>query len=94
MRWEARHLQRYKEEGMKHSHHASGHEAKSKSHAKSAAAAAAGPVGEDGSMELQIREAAYYRYLARGAEVGHDLEDWLQAESQLLESDESKDISH
>jgi hypothetical protein len=94
MRWKARHLQRYKEEGMKHSHHASGHEAKSKSHAKSAAAAAVGPVGEDGSMELQIREAAYYRYLARGAEVGHDLEDWLQAESQLLESDESKDISH
>jgi len=78
---------------MKHSQHASGHEAKSKSHAKSAAAAA-GPVGEDGSMELQIREAAYYRYLARGEEVGHDLEDWLQAESQLLESDESKDISH
>jgi hypothetical protein len=90
----ARHLQRYKEEGMKHSHHASGHEAKSKSNAKSAAAAAARPVGEDGSMELQIREAAYYRYLARGAEVGHDLEDWLQAESQLLENDESKDISH
>jgi len=45
-------------------------------------------------MEVQIREAAYYRYLARGAQVGHELEDWLQAESHLLETGKSEDTSH
>ena len=30
-----------------------------------------------------IATRAYYRYLARGREDGHDLEDWLQAESEL-----------
>lgn len=28
-----------------------------------------------------IREAAYYRYLQRGCEPGHELEDWLAAET-------------
>ena len=28
---------------------------------------------------------AYALYLARGSENGHDVEDWLQAESELLE---------
>lgn len=30
-----------------------------------------------------IREAAYYRYVARGYEHGHDLEDWLAAEAEI-----------
>jgi hypothetical protein len=78
---------------MKHSHHTSGHEASRKAHPKSdpAAAVSAQPEGE---MEVQIREAAYYRYLARGAEVGHDLEDWLQAESELLENGKAATTSH
>jgi Protein of unknown function (DUF2934) len=80
---------------MKQSHHASGHEAqsKSKSHAKSGPATAES-ARHDGDMEVQIREAAYYRYLARGAEFGHDLDDWLQAESQFIEIEKSRDVSH
>jgi Protein of unknown function (DUF2934) len=33
--------------------------------------------------ETMIREAAYYRYLQRGCAHGHDLEDWLAAESEI-----------
>jgi hypothetical protein len=33
--------------------------------------------------EQQIAQRAYTLYLARGAEDGHDLDDWLQAEQQL-----------
>jgi hypothetical protein len=78
---------------MKQSHHASRHQAKSELLA-GGALAPAGPAGHDGGVEVQIREAAYYRYLARGAEAGHELEDWLHAESQLLEDGKSEDISH
>lgn len=78
---------------MKHSHHASGHVAQPKSYSKSPPATAGATRG-DGDLGVQIREAAYYRYLARGAEVGHELEDWLQAEAQLLEAGEARDISH
>lgn len=78
---------------MKKSNHASGHEAKSRSRAKSGPAAAA-PARHDGAMEVQIREAAYYRYLARGAELGHDLDDWLEAESELLDNGKSTDVNH
>ena len=35
--------------------------------------------------EQQIAERAYALYLARGAEHGHDVDDWLQAEQQLCE---------
>ena len=37
------------------------------------------PVAED------IERRAYQNYLGRGATDGHDLEDWLQAERQVLE---------
>jgi hypothetical protein len=30
-----------------------------------------------------IREAAYYRYLRRGLDNGHALDDWLAAEAEL-----------
>ncbi|KAB2313657.1 DUF2934 domain-containing protein [Betaproteobacteria bacterium SCN2] len=33
--------------------------------------------------EGMIREAAYYRYLARGCCDGHDVEDWLLAEAEI-----------
>ncbi|HYR90090.1 MAG TPA: DUF2934 domain-containing protein [Terriglobia bacterium] len=36
------------------------------------------PISE---AEIQLR--AYERYLARGCEDGHDLEDWLEAERAL-----------
>lgn len=38
----------------------------------------------DISQEL-IAHRAYALYLARGAEDGHDLDDWLQAERELQE---------
>lgn len=73
---------------MKHSHHTSIHEAPPKAHPTSDPAAA-GSADRDGDIEVQIREAAYYRYLARGAEIGRELEDWLRAESELLENEKS-----
>lgn len=38
------------------------------------------PVVED----IEVR--AYHLYLGRGASHGHDLDDWLQAERQVLET--------
>ena len=32
----------------------------------------------------EIAQRAYEIFLARGGEPGHDLNDWLQAESELL----------
>ena len=32
----------------------------------------------------EIAERAYEIFLARGEEPGHDVDDWLQAESELL----------
>ena len=36
--------------------------------------------------EDAIAQRAYALYLARGCEDGHDVEDWLQAERELLET--------
>jgi outer membrane protein TolC len=36
-----------------------------------------------------IAQRAYVLYEARGREDGHDLDDWLQAERELLEEEES-----
>lgn len=46
------------------------------------AGAIAGDVSE-GQLE-QIRQRAHELYEARGREEGHDLEDWLQAEAEIL----------
>lgn len=35
-------------------------------------------------LQEQIRVRAYERFLERGGEHGHDLEDWLQAEAELI----------
>jgi hypothetical protein len=37
----------------------------------------------DPSLEEMIRVRAYAMYEERGKEDGHDLEDWLRAESEL-----------
>jgi hypothetical protein len=34
-------------------------------------------------VEKKIRDRAYEIYLQRGAQPGHELEDWLQAEHEL-----------
>jgi hypothetical protein len=36
--------------------------------------------------EQEIRERAYEIYLQRGAQAGHEQEDWLQAERELSNS--------
>ena len=38
------------------------------------------------SMEEKIRLRAYLLFEKRGGEHGHDLEDWLQAEAEVLRS--------
>ncbi|HWF46225.1 MAG TPA: DUF2934 domain-containing protein [Bryobacteraceae bacterium] len=38
----------------------------------------------DSMREEKIRRRAYEIYLARGEESGNDLEDWLQAEHELM----------
>ena len=35
------------------------------------------------NLEEQIRSRAYELYEARGGENGHDMEDWLRAESEI-----------
>jgi len=36
-------------------------------------------------VRKQIEEAAYYRAKQRGFEPGHELEDWVQAESEVMQ---------
>jgi len=37
------------------------------------------------ALEDQISLLAYQRFVARGREVGHDVDDWLQAENDVLQ---------
>lgn len=37
-------------------------------------------------VELQIKQRAYELYSARGGEAGHDLEDWLRAETDIMQT--------
>jgi len=39
---------------------------------------------ETQELQEQIRQRAYELYLARGSGDGHDLEDWLLAEEDIL----------
>jgi hypothetical protein len=90
---QARRQSRRKEEYMKHPHRGAAGEARPTTAVKSSPA----PVlsaGNGDELEVRIREAAYFRYLTRGAEVGHEMEDWLQAEAELLESGQAPDSSH
>jgi hypothetical protein len=36
------------------------------------------------NKEQEISKKAYYKYLQRGAEHGRDIEDWLEAEKEIL----------
>jgi len=47
---------------------------------------AAVTTSDDLSLEQleEIRQRAYELYQARGREEGHDLEDWLQAEAEIV----------
>ena len=42
-------------------------------------------VSDPQELENQIRQRAYELYEARGREDGHDLEDWLRAEEEIME---------
>ncbi len=42
--------------------------------------------GLDQTSSQAISEAAYYRAEARGFESGHELEDWIEAERQVVET--------
>jgi len=45
------------------------------------------PSPDQGSLELTedyIRLRAYFLYQERGCENGHDMEDWLRAEAEIL----------
>ena len=39
----------------------------------------------DQEMREQIEKRAYELFEARGAEPGHDLEDWVRAESEIVQ---------
>ena len=44
-------------------------------------------VSDEGSLELTeeiIRSRAYQLFVERGYENGHDLDDWLQAEAEIM----------
>ncbi|MFI5107278.1 MAG: DUF2934 domain-containing protein [Terriglobales bacterium] len=44
-----------------------------------------GPISDPTILEEQICRRAYELYEARGREHGHDREDWLQAEAEILD---------
>lgn len=46
---------------------------------------ALGTIGQKSPVTEDIEARAYQLYLGRGASHGHDLDDWLQAELQVLE---------
>jgi hypothetical protein len=48
------------------------------------------PKGGSEPTREQIEELAYKRYVERGGEGGRELEDWLEAERELRESEGSK----
>jgi len=50
---------------------------------------AGNPPGFFAEVEEQIRQRAYELYEARGKRDGHDLEDWLQAETEVTEHEKA-----
>ncbi len=44
------------------------------------------PASEDLPLEEQIRQRAYELYIRRGNEAGSEVDDWLQAEEEILEA--------
>ena len=57
-----------------------------------ATARAREPIGKILSVEDRVRQRAYELYVNRGCESGSELDDWLQAEQDvLLAQDEQRD---
>jgi hypothetical protein len=50
--------------------------------------ARAGTIPDPTQLEKQIRLRAYALYESRGREDGHHLDDWLQAEAEVLGTQE------
>jgi hypothetical protein len=46
--------------------------------------ARAGTILDPAQLDEQVRLGAYALYETRGCEDGHDLDDWLQAEAEIL----------
>jgi hypothetical protein len=51
--------------------------------ARAAEKASAGDMGNIEPSHNEIAEAAYLRYLSRGAAHGQDVDDWMEAEREL-----------
>ena len=47
---------------------------------------------EQQPVHEQIEERAYYHYLERGRSDGHALDDWLTAEAELRQNEESLSV--
>jgi hypothetical protein len=47
-----------------------------------------GPIQHEIPLEERIRQRAYELYVQRGNQSGSDLDDWLQAEEELLRQQE------
>jgi len=45
-------------------------------------------VAETATLEEQVRQRAYELYVLRGDEAGSELDDWLQAEAEILQAQE------
>jgi hypothetical protein len=46
------------------------------------------PAPEDLPLEERIRQRAHELYIARGSESGSEVDDWLQAEEEILEAED------
>ncbi|HEV2689383.1 MAG TPA: DUF2934 domain-containing protein [Bryobacteraceae bacterium] len=46
------------------------------------------PDPEDLSLEERIRQRAHELYISRGSASGSELDDWLQAEEEIMEAQE------
>jgi len=51
---------------------------------KSSTAAPAAPPAPDSALRQQIAERAYHLFLRRNQVHGHDVEDWLEAEQEII----------
>jgi Protein of unknown function (DUF2934) len=47
------------------------------------------PVAETLPLEERIRRRAYELYVERGNQSGSEIDDWLQAEEEILQSEEN-----
>lgn len=48
------------------------------------------PAAEQAPIEQRIRQRAYELYLQRGGDTGYEMDDWLQAEQEIMEQQEQE----